>query len=370
MAQGGSGAQRAGLPLDQGGSGAPPATPPAEGARKPAGQTLASPVVLRRGALFLGLAVLLAVMTIAGIVLSLWLIPAVLRGQSDPTRTLPASQSVTTITPLVDRQGAGLVEPTVTPTREKTAPPNALMTAAAQEVARQTATVAVQQTRTEEARVEQDQSATRQVMETEAVHLGLLEEARKLWSLETLDTFGNNQNGWHVGFGNDEWSVDTTSIQDGQYRRDLKANQSVLNRSWVAFAPTDFLVSVDIEIQERQVANGRPEASLVLRSSSDGYYIFALSQAGSYTFQKYDQAQAAWTAILDYTPTPVFKPQGPNHLAVITQGSRFTLFLNGRFVGQVTDDQFPTGKLGLGAALFTKDDQAIFVYDNFELRVP
>ena len=59
-----------------------------------------------------------------------------------------------------------------------------------------------------------------------------------------------------------------------------------------------------------------------------------------------------------------------NRLAVVAEGAHFVLFVNDQYVAEVDDDRLSSGMVGVAVDLFDPGDEAVFEFDNFELRVP
>jgi len=51
-------------------------------------------------------------------------------------------------------------------------------------------------------------------------------------------------------------------------------------------------------------------------------------------------------------------------------GSHFTFYINDQYVGEADDDQLSTGTIALAVGLDNAEDQAVFEFDNLELRAP
>jgi hypothetical protein len=61
---------------------------------------------------------------------------------------------------------------------------------------------------------------------------------------------------------------------------------------------------------------------------------------------------------------------GPNHLAIIDQDSKYIFLINGYSFISLGEDTLPTGPAGLMITMWNAGDQASWEFDNYELRVP
>jgi hypothetical protein len=52
--------------------------------------------------------------------------------------------------------------------------------------------------------------------------------------------------------------------------------------------------------------------------------------------------------LIDWTETKSIDPTGGNFLALGRVGGVVTVYINGTLVGQVANDMFPTGRVGIG----------------------
>jgi hypothetical protein len=76
-----------------------------------------------------------------------------------------------------------------------------------------------------------------------------------------------------------------------------------------------------------------------------------------------------WTPCIDWTFSPVIEPSETNTLTVIGRGAHFSFYINGSHVGDLTDTQFSTGKVGLVVG-FDGEATGHYAFDNFKLYQP
>jgi len=153
---------------------------------------------------------------------------------------------------------------------------------------------------------------------------------------------------------------------NGKYVWGIQANKGVFwsDTSYLAgMGKGDFYLSV-----EATKTNGPADADcrLILRSDGGRYYSFAVN-ANGFGFSLYDKT---WKTLQKWTASSAIRTGTgqPNRLAVLVEGSHFSLFINDTLVGEVTDDTLQGGSAGLAVELEKQGDKARFEFDNFELR--
>ena len=92
--------------------------------------------------------------------------------------------------------------------------------------------------------------------------------------------------------------------------------------------------------------------------SGDGYYAISLLQAGEY------KTLANWTAT-----NAIKQGLASNHLAVLCEGNRLAMWINGEFVAEVFDDAFNDGEIALVAGSFDDPNVAV-AFDNLRVSEP
>lgn len=205
-------------------------------------------------------------------------------------------------------------------------------------------------------------TATAQIQDAQAA----IEDAANNWELVLADTFDNNDNLWLAESSDDEYALISYEIVEGKYRWDTTAHQSFIGWARSNTDPlTDFYLSVEItQIDGPDTA----DFGVLFREDEDSnFYYFAISQQGLYTFYIYFEG---WDTLIDWTDTTLILPNAPNRITVIGEGSHFTFFINDQYLTEFTDDQIPEGLTSLAIELDDEGDQAVFEFDNFELRTP
>lgn len=212
-------------------------------------------------------------------------------------------------------------------------------------------------------------TATQQVIGSTATAQGieaLATDSLNLWPVLLSDTFDSNKNDWIVGSSDDEFANITRKITDGKYTWDVSAKQSVI--AWVA-ADTKAVSNFHLTVELKQVSGSdQSDYGLVFREDPDSnLYYFGIDNEGFFCLLNYD---GEWTDMIEFTKSSVILPGETNRLTVIADGPHFTFFINDQYVGKMTDDHIPTGTAAVAVELFEADLQAVFEFDNFELRTP
>jgi hypothetical protein len=147
------------------------------------------------------------------------------------------------------------------------------------------------------------------------------------------------------------WVFDTGDNVDygwsaGQLTISIKKKQW-LGLDWPDGAYDDF----GAEVEAQAVGSDYAEYGIVLRVSGDQdtrtYYIFGVSTDGKYYLQK--KVRGQWA---DQDPVPAaasqyIKPKAKNTLAVLAQGNKLYLYINGFMVKSLTDDSSASGFVGV-----------------------
>ena len=191
-------------------------------------------------------------------------------------------------------------------------------------------------------------------------------DSLSLWPTLFSDTFDSNKNDWIIGNGDDEFTTITREIKDGKYTWDVSSKQSVI--AWVA-ADTKPVSNFHLTVELKQVSgSNQSDYGLIFREDADSnLYYFGIDDEGFFCLLSYDNE---WTDMIEFTKSSVILPGETNSLTVIADGPNFIFFINDQLVGRMTDDHIPTGTTAVAVELFEADLQAVFEFDNFELRTP
>jgi hypothetical protein len=185
------------------------------------------------------------------------------------------------------------------------------------------------------------------------------------WTLAFSDDFNDNAHEWVVGSYEDDWGAVTRVITDGLYTWDIVAARSV--GRWcmpTITSTTDFYLTVDAR---RVVGPLDASYGLVFRHSDGNYYLFSIRDDGFFNFNLWHNF--TWRAVIDWTGTLAIRPGEVNQLAVLAEGTHFTLSINGTTVAEAEDTQLAAGEMGLSVLFITPGD-AVFTFDGFEVYTP
>ncbi len=185
------------------------------------------------------------------------------------------------------------------------------------------------------------------------------------WTLAFGDDFNDNAHEWVVGSYENDWGTVTRVITDGLYTWNITAARSVGRWCTPEIAPlSDFYLTVDA-----QRVSGPLDASygVVLRHNAGNYYLFSIRDDGFFNLNLW--YNFAWRAVIDWTGTLAIRPGEVNQLAVLAEGTHFTLNINGVTVAEAEDAQLAEGEMGL-SVLFITPGNAVFTFDRFEVYTP
>ena len=185
------------------------------------------------------------------------------------------------------------------------------------------------------------------------------------WTLAFADDFSDNTHEWVVGSYADDWGTVARDITDSLYTWNITAARSVMRWCKPEIAPmTDFYLTVDA----RRVSGPRDASyGVVFRHTAGSYYLFSIRDDGFFNFNLW--YNFAWRAVIDWTGTLAIRPGEVNHLAVLAEGTTFTLTLNGLTVAKAEDAQLAEGDMGLSVLFITPGD-AVFTFERFEVYTP
>ena len=185
------------------------------------------------------------------------------------------------------------------------------------------------------------------------------------WTLAFGDDFTDNAREWVIGGYEDDWGTVTRVITNGLYIWDINAASSVGRWCMPTITPmTDFYLTVGA----RRVS-GPLDASygVVFRHDAGSYYLFSIRDDGFFNFNLWHNF--TWNAIIDWTGTLAIRPGEVNQLAVLAEGTHFTLSINETTVAEAEDTQLPAGEMGL-SVLFITPGNAEFTFEHFEVYTP
>jgi hypothetical protein len=206
-----------------------------------------------------------------------------------------------------------------------------------------------------------DVEATRMADQSEAIF-----ETFADWPILIDESFTGNQIDWPEFETEDELAELDVQISEGKYRWQARANDGFV---WWAYPAIDPLTDFYAEIDVAQVS-GDPygEIGLVFRLVEDEYYLFEVSGGEYYSLWR--SRPGGWSEIIDWTTSGSIAATGVNKLAVLAQGERFMLFINGNLVYEVSDNSLPEGVVGVAIGLDEEGTNGVFEFDNLIIQVP
>ena len=205
-----------------------------------------------------------------------------------------------------------------------------------------------------------------QVTESAIAFQATATNAASTWRAILTDTFDSNKNKWLNESADDEFANVNYQVTDGKYIWDATAHKSFIG--WVRAntkAIGDFYLSVDV----RQVSGpDSADFGIIFREDDNGnFYYFGINDSSQYTLYEYF---GEWTTLIDWTESDLIRAGEPNRITMIAEGSQFTFFINDHYLASITDEHISKGGVALAIEMAQEDDQAVFEFDNFELRTP
>lgn len=189
------------------------------------------------------------------------------------------------------------------------------------------------------------------------------------WPVLMADSFDQNLNDWAEEETVDEnYAAISWSFLNGQYVWRATAYDGFVWRVWPDIdAVGDFYLSVQVQ---RNSGTDRAQYGLIFRNSEQPgtYYYFEVRETQEFAVYLYNGTE--WVTLLPLSFSEAIVPGQVNQLEVIAQGHVFLFFINGEYVGEVSDSSLPLGEVGLAIGLPDPNDQAVIVFDNFEVRAP
>lgn len=191
-------------------------------------------------------------------------------------------------------------------------------------------------------------------------------QAANEWRLVLADDFASKRNGWGTETSDDERAKSLIEVKDGKYVWDISTHKLAI--TWET-ANTKTLGDFTLAVDAKQIGGPtNAEYGVIFREDVDyDFYYFAINNLGQYTLLLwYDD----WITLINYTRSELIHPNQSNRIGVIAQGSHFIFSINGERLVEYTNDRIKSGKVGLIGTLFRSNEQAVFEFDNFEVRAP
>lgn len=179
------------------------------------------------------------------------------------------------------------------------------------------------------------------------------------------DKFDQETNGWATGVFEDARATGRRKIDGGKYLWSFSSSNGVFEYLTLGGheLPAKFYLAVDVQRKGSSTAS----PCLVFRTDQGrgSYYMFSINDA-SQMFSVYAYSASAWKTILPATNSTAILTGQVNRLAVLADGSRYILFINGQYAGVFLNGDLKTGGAGLGVSL-EAGQSADIEFDNFDL---
>ncbi len=187
------------------------------------------------------------------------------------------------------------------------------------------------------------------------------------WPLVILDTFDSNEHSWPMLPVDDSYLETDWELKNGKYRWEVLAKQDV---HWYILpnmkSVNDFYLSAELQ---RVSGPENCTFGVVFRARDDEhYYMFGISETQNFSI--YRVYKGDWKTLVDWRYSPTIRQEYVNKITIVAQGSHFIFWINDERVIGIDDDKISKGRNGLTMILYEAEDQAVFEFDNFEVREP
>ncbi|MEW6240301.1 MAG: DPP IV N-terminal domain-containing protein [Chloroflexota bacterium] len=204
------------------------------------------------------------------------------------------------------------------------------------------------------------------------------------WIIALNEEFSSNAHDWPVSsYENDSVRLER-KISDGIYTWDFESKSGWNFYAWPDMRQVnDFVVTADFTHTQGSTWDGY---GFLMRTSGDNYYTLEINEQGRYVFGYYYLDE--FTTLLEGEKTKIIEPYATNRVSVKAIGPLFTIYINNVQIGEVEDDTFSSGRIGLlispsgrpggppksdpqGASLHLQTEYpSTFEVDNFKVWVP
>lgn len=201
------------------------------------------------------------------------------------------------------------------------------------------------------------------------------EELRKAsatanWSTLVYDGFISNHNDWPVGSQTSEYfDPFSREIVDGYYRWEAKvARKTSISTAWLKGYPvSDFHLIANCK--HVRGSRGASAWGLAFRiQDNQNYFHFHIIDDREFAVSVNQGGQ--WQTLLGWATTNTIKPNGANQLEVIAREKHFNFLVNGQVVGELDDDRFAEGLVGLALEGYDVGEETRFDFLDVTLRAP
>ncbi len=161
-----------------------------------------------------------------------------------------------------------------------------------------------------------------------------------------------------------EGSDADTSIVNGQFIFDIQSTNTY------AYTLYDGATYADVQLTTNAENRGHENnyITLVCRESAAGWYELSIASDGFYSIDFADDATDFWN-LAGGTTDAINLGAASNEFTAICQGNQLTLYVNGEFVDNVTDNRLTDGHIGIGVASL-EDLPILVAFDYLEVSQP
>ncbi|MFZ0549101.1 MAG: protein kinase [Candidatus Promineifilaceae bacterium] len=195
----------------------------------------------------------------------------------------------------------------------------------------------------------------------------ILLETGESWPLFLSDTFDEDVNGWCIGDSSSEFADGNRDISGGKYVWETTGLQDFFrycgNTNFTN--ATNFYESADF-----QMVSGPEDGQyglLIRRQDADNHILFEIEDDGYFKVEI--QLAGEWETLIDWTESDLIRSGQINNLAVVTENTHFTLYINNSYVGEFDEDRLTGGYGGLFISL-DGGQSSTMEFDNFIVRSP
>jgi hypothetical protein len=109
--------------------------------------------------------------------------------------------------------------------------------------------------------------------------------------------------------------------------------------------------------------------SFMCRSSNTGEYSFNLDTGGYWSIDKWRSPEAEWVELAYGGSIAINVAKAKNHVVIECNDNHLKFSINGKEVGNVTDNDFSKGSIGIGVDTFDYPHAEVIIY-GFDVFVP
>jgi hypothetical protein len=187
------------------------------------------------------------------------------------------------------------------------------------------------------------------------------------WPEVYSDAFDADYGRWYTGKSDNEYATADVSIVGGKYRVKVSSKRGFF---WWFGADTenlaDFYFSAEVH---RNKSPEKIDYGILFRAGENEYYYYfinaAAKQYGVLVFSGDE-----WSRIKSWKNSELIDPAGVNQLAVLAQGSSFTLFINGQETDSFKDDTLKKGRVGVAFQIYQGGEYLELEFDNLKVTAP